>query len=453
MRTSSAVQTVAGRISERLILVRARYPFAAKVLLLSGGASLGHCFTLAAAPILTRLYLPQDIGDLGLFNAFLGVAAVMASLQYDVAIVSADGEREAAHLAAMSVIFAVPMSIASGTLLYAMIRFSLLGFRSLPWYAAGLMVAGVFFAALFSVLRYWSLRNEQFGVVSQALLFQNGGRSVVQVALGAVGSHSLGLLLGEALGRCIGMSRMLRTAWPVVRTYSLRGRTPADALIRYRRFPLYSMPSSLLNLLGTSLPLPLLVTLYGADAGGYYSLVWRVLAVPVALVGTSMADAFHSQAALYARTNPKRLLRFFHNSTMGLIAIGVVPAVTIFIFGQPIFLFTFGNKWRISGAMASIVAPWFLTSFVVSPLSRLVYVLHGQRLKLIYDVVVLGGNLSVFALARQHGWPMLHMVAAMSVMNTASRLVYYLVLLRIASTGCRMSIEPVPRDLAESPTI
>ena len=156
--------------------------------------------------------------------------------------------------------------------------------------------------------------------------------------------------------------------------------------------------------------------------------------------------------ALYACNDPKRLLRFFHNSTMGLVAIGIIPAVAIAIFGQPIFMFVFGAQWKLSGAIAAIVAPWFLSSFVVSPLSRLVYVLHGQRLKLIYDVVVLGGNLGVFAVADRNGWPLLHMVVAMSVMNTASRIIYYLVLLRIATTGCRVSRETLPPNLAESST-
>jgi len=82
-----------------------------------------------------------------------------------------------------------------------------------------------------------------------------------------------------------------------------------------------------------------------------------------------------------------------------------------------------------------------LTSFIVSPLSRLVYVLHGQRLKLIYDVLILGGNLMVFFVARQLGWPMLRMVTAMSGMNTASKVVYYLVLLRIAATPMRASCD------------
>ena len=422
---------------ERFAKFRHSFPFAMNVVVLSGGASLGHLFTLAAAPILTRIYLPDDIGNLGLFNAFLAVAAAAASLQYDVAIVSATGHKEASQLAILSTVLTLPMSAVGGILLYIMIHFSLVGFGVLPTYAAGLMVPAILFAGLFSILRYWSLRDERFNTVSRALIFQNGGRSVSQVALGAIGLHSFGLLFGEVIGRAIGMSRMIRSAWPAARHYGLSAHDAAIALRSNRQFPLYSTPSSLLNVLGTSLPLPLLVTLYGADVGGYYSLVWRVLAVPVVLIGASMADAFHSRAALYAREDPKRLLRFFHSTTMALLAMGIVPALTVFLFGEPIFIVVFGIKWRLSGIIASIVAPWFLTSFIVSPLSRLVYVLHGQRLKLIYDLLILGGNLMVFFVARHLDWPMLYMVTVMSAMNTASKVVYYLVLFRIAATAIR----------------
>jgi len=419
--------------------VRRSFPFASNVAVLSGGASLGHCFTVAAAPLLTRLYLPHDIGNLGLFTAFLAVTVVTASLQYDVAIVSAPDEREAAHLTTLSMLFALPMSVAGGLLLYAMIHYSLLGLGVLPAYAAGLMVPTMFFAGLFSILRYWSLRDERFGIVSHAVIFQNGGRSLLQVALGTIGLHSFGLLLGEVFGRGIGMSRMARKALPVIREYALSRRDVGKALAGNRQFPLYSMPSSLLNQLGTSLPLPLLVMLYGADVGGYYTLVWRVLAAPVVLVGDSMADAFHSRAALYAREDPKRLLRFFHRTSAALLAMGIAPALVIFCFGEPMFAFAFGNRWKLSGTIAAIVAPWFLTSFVVSPVSRLVYVLRGQRLKLIYDVLILGGNVMVFVFARHLGWTMLGTVTIMSGVNTASKIVYYLVLLRIAATAMRPS--------------
>lgn len=439
MGAGSLAQDVVGRIVEQLSKLRRKFPFAGNVVVLSGGASLGHFFTVIAAPLMTRLYLPHDIGNLGLFIEFLAVTAVVASLQYDVAIVSASEEKQAAHLASLSMLLALPMSVAGGFLLYALIHFSLMGFGVLPAYAAGLMPPAIFFAGLFSILRYWSLRDESFEIVSQATILQNGGRSLLQVILGVIGLHSFGLLLGEVCGRGIGMSRMMRNAWPVMRKCGLSSRDAAKALKDNRHFPLYSAPSSLLNQLGTSLPLPLLVTLYGTDAGGYYTLVWRVLAVPVVLVGASIGDAFHSRAALYTREDPKRLLRLFHRTSAALLAMGLVPAITVFIFGEPMFTFVFGIKWKLSGTIAAIVAPWFLTSFVVSPLSRLVYVLRGQRLKLIYDVLILAANLMVFVFARHLGWTMLHMLAVMSGANTASKVVYYVVLLRIATTAMRPS--------------
>jgi len=433
--SDSSVQDRTAGSAGKFAKLRSSFPFATNVAVLSGGASLGHLCTLAAAPILTRLYLPNDIGNLGLFNAFLAVVAVAAALQYDVAIVSARNEKDAAQLVILATLIILPMSMASGLLLFVMIHYSFAGFGVLPAYAAGLMVPTIVFAGLFLILRYWALRHEQFSAVSQAVIFQNGGRSLSQVVLGAMGSNSLGLLVGEVVGRGIGMTRLIRNTWPIVSKYRFSLRDATNTLTGNRQFPLYSAPSSLINVLGTTLPLPLLVTLYGADVGGYYSLVWRVLAAPMALVGESIADAFHSRAALFVREDPKKVVSLFHSSTIALLAMGLIPALTNLIYGEPIFMFVFGAKWKLSGTIAAIVAPWFLTSFIVSPLSRLVYVLNGQRLKLVYDIFILGGNLVVFFFAKHLSWPMLYMVTVMSVMNTTSKVLYYCVLFRIASTA------------------
>src|SRR5262249_56553838 len=100
--------------------------------------------------------------------------------------------------------------------------------------------------------------------------------------------------------------------------------------------------------------------LYGVDFGGYYSLVWRVLAVPVVLVSACIADAFHSRAALYAREDMPRVLSLFYSTTAALLAIGAIPAVVLSMYGEQIFTVVLGSKWRLSGTVASIVAPWFL---------------------------------------------------------------------------------------------
>src|SRR5262249_33131705 len=156
MATISATRHAGTGLFVRLRNLQRKFPFAANVAVLSGGASLGHCFTLAAAPTLTRMYLPHDMGQLGLFNAFFVVATSVTALQYDAAIVSAPDQEKAAHLTKLSMLLTIPASIATGLLLYAMVRYSFLGFGALPGYAPGLMILAIFFSGLFSVLRYWS---------------------------------------------------------------------------------------------------------------------------------------------------------------------------------------------------------------------------------------------------------------------------------------------------------
>src|SRR5260370_21443628 len=151
MAISSVARVVTDRIFGQLAKVCSNFRFATSVVVLSGGAAMGHCVTVAAAPILARLYLPHEIGNLGLFSAFLGVIVVAASLQYDVAIVSAPGQKEAAHLATLSTLFALPMSVAGGLLLDVIIHFSLVGVGVLPKYSAGLIVPTLFFAPFFSL--------------------------------------------------------------------------------------------------------------------------------------------------------------------------------------------------------------------------------------------------------------------------------------------------------------
>src|SRR5260370_3834335 len=100
------------------------------------------------------------------------------------------------------------------------------------------------------------------------------------------------------------MSSMMIHAWPVVRKYAFNLRDATKTLGNNLQFPLYSMPSSFINELGTSLPLPLLVTLYGADVGGYYSLAWRALGAPIAVLRAPAAARFHTPGAAHARAVP-----------------------------------------------------------------------------------------------------------------------------------------------------
>ena len=165
--------------------------------------------------------------------------------------------------------------------------------------------------------------------------------------------------------------------------------------------------------------------------GGYYSLVWRAVAVPTVVVTVAIADTFHSRLAECAREAPTQIMGLFKRTSLILLVLGSIPAVILWFWGEPLFLFAFGSRWALSGTIAALVAPWYLSEFVVTPVSRVVLVLSGQEMKLIWDVLSVASLLAVFFVAQWRAMVPLQTIRILTVLNTSLRVVYYLILIRI----------------------
>jgi O-antigen/teichoic acid export membrane protein len=200
-----------------------------------------------------------------------------------------------------------------------------------------------------------------------------------------------------------------------------------------RKLPLYSFPSSLIDSAAANISVPLLVWYYGANSGGYFSLVQRVLAVPLLLISASVADAFQARLAVYMRTEPASVKQIFRKTGLALLWAGLLPTTFLVMFGEPAFRLVFGRDWASAGTMAAIIAPFFLAQFIVSPLSRLVFVLEGQRWKLCYDMLALSGIIGVFLLSKWHSLPLMHVIKLLSAVGTFTFIIYYAVLARIVA--------------------
>jgi lipopolysaccharide exporter len=403
---------------------------------LSGGSAVAQGFTVALAPLITRLYLPDNLGQLGLFTAFINVAVLAASLRYELAIVSARNDREAAQLTLCSFLLALPVSTVAALTFYLLVRNRIFGYGTMPLYAAGLIIPAMLSTAAFTALRYWLLRKERFGLISHGTILQNAGRALSQAGFGWLGPHTVGLLAGEIIGRCSGMSRMFLATWPALKQELVGStcRQIKDTLKANRQFAVYSLPSSLLDTLAATITLPLVVYLYGLNAGGSYSLVSTVLALPAVLITANVADAFHSRAALISQKDPVSLPGLVKRMACLLLFIGIFPAATLFAFGPHLFKWVFGSKWVEAGVMAGWIAPWFLAQFIVSPLSRVVLVVSRQKLKFIYDVITFGGTIAVFVIAYHRQWPVMTAIAALAGLKTVAYAIFFLLLLTISST-------------------
>jgi lipopolysaccharide exporter len=412
-----------------------RQRFLKNILILSGGTALAQSLNVLLVPVLTRLYKPFDFGQYALFVSFLNVAAVGVSLRYELGIVGVRTERKAAELALAACLFAIPMSALAATVLLLFIHSSVLGFNALPPYSALLMFFALMFVGFFSVLRYWFVRQERFACISQALVVQNAVRCFSQIILALLGVTLGGLLGGEALGRSAGMGRMFKSAYQKIKPLILSsGPTSIREVLQENwQFPVYSFPSSLVDSAAANISIPLVVWYYGTTSGGYYSLMQRVLALPLVLISASVADAFQARLAAHMRNEPAGVRRLFRNTSAGLLWVGLLPTGFLLLYGESAFRFVFGTAWTSAGTMAAIIAPYFLAQFVVSPLSRLVFVLEGQGWKLIYDVLALSGMVGVFVFAKWQNLPVMQALKVLSAVGTVTSVIYYLILARLVA--------------------
>lgn len=414
-------------LSER---IRSRLPgasFIRGVAVLTGGTALAQGLGVIVAPLLTRIYLPEELGQFGLYVAFFSMASVVMALRYEAAIVGAADRSEAADLVVIAIVLGIPTGLLSVGALRWLISDEVLGFGALPNHAALLVLPALLVTNGFTTLRYWFVREEKFEPVSRAIVLQGGGRAATQVGVGLAFGGWLGLPVGDLLGRSLGVRRLWRSAWPTVRktAFPLQLGRIRTVLRTHRKFPGVLMPSAILNQLAINIPLPFIVYLYGPVAGGYFALVQRVVSLPMSVLGASVADVFHARVGTYARDAPHKTRRAFERTALTLLLIGFVPAFVLLAFGEVLFGFIFGDTWVEAGLLASVMAPWALAQLVVSPLSRVILVFRGQERKLLYDGFSLLATIAVFVVSSQRDMPLAQAVMLLSLANVAAYVLYY----------------------------
>lgn len=388
-------------IAEKLRAYLNRGTFARSVAVLAGGTALGQGIVVLASPILTRLYTPEDFGVLSVFVSLFSILLIMNSLRYEVAIPMAETEQGAANLLAL-VLLLVILTTAIFALvlgLWGDVIFERLNAEELQPYS-WLLVLSLLFGGIYQALNFWGIRKQAFDKIANSKLTQNGGMVLLQLGFGFLMPTTGGLLSGIAAGQVTGNIPLLRLAWMQDRHLlsHIRLQAVLNMANRYRRFPLWTSWSSFLNTAGVQLPAILVVSIYGAQIGGWFSLSQRIIGLPMALIGVSVAQVYVSRAAQLARDDPAALYPLFMRTARRLLWVGILPIGFLALTGPWLFAFIFGEQWRTTGEYVQLMAPLYLVHFVVSSLGQNIYVIERQDIQSLWDAARMLLLLGVFGL-------------------------------------------------------
>ena len=83
---------------------------------------------------------------------------------------------------------------------------------------------------------------------------------------------------------------------------------------------------------------------------------------------------------------PAELLALYTKAARALLVISILPITVLALTGPQVFSIIFGERWSDAGLYASLLAPMFISQFVVSPLSTIMAVISAQKQQLMWDV-------------------------------------------------------------------
>jgi O-antigen/teichoic acid export membrane protein len=308
-----------------------------------------------------------------------------------------------------------------------------LGYGAVPWIALWWAAALLVLMQIFVSLRYWHMRSERFGLLARTTIVQNASRALLPIATALIAPGWAGLVAGETLGRSSGILPLFTLEWTAT-CRAFRRQAIGAILATLRKYAIFAqvgVPSGLLDAVALALPLPLIAARFGVEAAGQFALAQRVLQAPVGLIGRSVADAFHARLALHARSSRASVPTFFRRTALLLLVFAVVPAAIVLALGSRGFGWVFGARWAQAGSLAVMMVPWTTTQLIVAPLSRAVFVLGGQRQKLLYDISSVLLVLGSYGWSRLSGWGLERTVLCLGVGQAAAYGIYFVLLQRI----------------------
>lgn len=366
---------------------RKKTSFAGDVLTLVSGTTFAQILTILIAPILTRLYGPKDFGLLALFLSITGIIGIIVCLRYELSIMLPKSDEEAANLLVLSLFIALTLSIFT-------IPFICFGRQPIqnvlkaPQLGTYLWLVPlfVFVSGVFLALNYWNSRTKHFKRLSAATITSSVASTGAQLGAGFAGYATGGsLIVANLVGQSVSTLILGGQIWKDDHSLiqkSISKKTMIAVIKRYRKFPLISTWSALLNTASWQLPNLILASFFSPSVVGFYSMGFRLLQLPMSFIGGSISQVFF-QRAVEAKSEGT-LPSLVENIFRLLVVIGMFPILTLTIVGGDFFTVIFGNNWTESGVYVQILSIWAFIWFISSPLSILIDVMERQKFELKY---------------------------------------------------------------------
>lgn len=367
--------------------------FERNVLTVMTGTGLAQIFPVLISPILTRIYTPEDFGVLAIYILGLSLLTILATGKYENALYLPKNHKAVYRILDLSLTLSVIFSfflmgliLVFGNLFwtYFDIEHSILWLFVLP--------VAIFISSHYVVLTQIAIRKSNYKQLSVSRVSQSLTFGLVAIAIGSL-SLSFGLVVATFLGQFVAYFIIKKIG---KHNFKFKNLSRLATAKRFVKFPVYMIPSGLLNVSSANMPLVILSSNFGLMFVGFYELVQRTLSVPSTFVGNSLGEVFKQQASDDIRKDGtcRPLIR---KTIFKLCLVSVVPFFGLWYFTPVLFKIIYGEDWLIAGEMAQLLVPMFFIRFISMPVSSIILLRNRPEIDFWWQITFLA--LSIGGLA------------------------------------------------------
>jgi lipopolysaccharide exporter len=360
-------------------------------LTLFSGSVLGQLLTLALAPVLSRMYTPEDFGLAALYLSILSVLGVLATCKYEQAVMLPRDNNAAIHLFRLVLLLA---AIASVITMAVLVLFNqsisaMLGNPLIHIWLFFLPLSLVIHATMQAAV-FYSNRTKKFRRIAKTTIVQHVSTNGLKVGAGAMQTGMNGLIAGQIAGHFLAMLFVVVNTMKQIRKTHI----PFSFIeIRkqakiYAQYPRFNMLLSLTNNISGSLPIFLFTRGFSPEAAGLYAFGYAFVFRPVSLFSQSTQQVL-SQKMIENHHHGKTIYPTLKKLISRLLLAGLIPFTLVTIWAPNIFAFVFSEAYGPAGQYLQILSPWLFMVFLTSPLTFLHELYFKQKTAMFIDIVYL----------------------------------------------------------------
>lgn len=370
--------------------------FARNALTIFTGSAIAQAIPFFVEPILTRLYTPEEFAILALYISTSSLFVIIATGRYELAVMLPKTDKKSVNVVGLSVLMAIGVSLFSFLIvgLFNHQICSVLKNQSVGPFLY-LIPFSVLLVGVYQALNYWASRHKRFSNVIIARVTQTVTNSGLTVGTGFYGLATSGLIGSYLIGQIVAviplLGKFIKNDRKLVQEIT---KTEIKSVAKeYSDFPKINSLHAFSDILQQSLLIFLISYFFSQAMVGYYSRTFRIIAAPVALIGSAIGQVFFQKASqMYAQG--ENIQPFVKRTMLNLAMIAVPGFGLLMLFGDTLFAFALGEPWRQAGVYAQVLAPWMCMNFIVGPVSVIPLIVGKQKQVFLYSLI---GNTLILA--------------------------------------------------------